>query len=64
MSTEEDDKMVIIGGIKYEYLYETAPGGEGGALADMDATLARLNQLGKEGWRLICFTGGVYWMMR
>jgi hypothetical protein len=48
----------------FEYLYEAVLPGSGGAAVDYDRIQSRLNEIGRDGWQLICFTATVFWCMR
>ena len=49
---------------QYEYYGEIMPSGIGGAPIDVAACAARLNELGAQGWQLVCFTSTIAWFAR
>jgi hypothetical protein len=46
----------------YEYYAEIVP--IAGATVDIAVISARLNELARDGWRLVCFTNTIAWFER
>ena len=46
------------------YLYHAEIMPVAGVTVAVDPIVARLNELGAEGWQLVCFTGTIAWFMK